>query len=77
MILFICKVLAYLCLYFCLYMLLGVLVVALSIRIIGQEKASEYSYGTIFLAILAWPVMVGSIIVGLLVATAINLSKKH
>ena len=74
---FFCKVLAYFCLYMCLYMLLGVLFVALSLRIVGRKKASEYSYSTVFLAILVWPVMVGSIIVGLLVATAINLSKKH
>lgn len=74
---FFCKVLAYLCLYFCMYMMLGVLFVALSLRIVGRKKASEYSYGTVFLAILIWPVMVGSIIAGLLVGIAINLSKKH
>nr|DAU41003.1 MAG TPA: hypothetical protein [Bacteriophage sp.] len=74
---FFCKVLAYFCLYFFLYMVLGVLVVALSLGIIGREKASKYSYGTIFVTILVWPVLVGSIIAGLLVAAAINLSKKH
>lgn len=74
---FFCKVLAYFFLYFCLYMMIGVLVVALCLWIMGQEKASKYSYGTIFVAILIWPMLVGSIIAGLLVATAINLSKKH
>lgn len=74
---FFCKVLAYFFLYMCLYMMIGVLVVALSLRIMGQERASKYGYGTIFVTILIWPVLVGSIIVGLLTAAAINLSKKH